>query len=242
MDRSRITGEEWEAFLEVADRLRIPVRDLLGEDVRFSVLEAAAHQLGRAVAQETAERLAGARAERAEVAYDCPTCGKRCPVAHKRSTTASRGPRSSGIGQRVPSILSKSVRPPWVTTTALANGSLTALARISTVQPPKSGYRWRPWDKTESPYASSRERHADVSPLARANETQRSVHPAEGAANAPRGAARGGGRDGRRDGRGEGEKGRGRPTGGAGLRTTGLREPRDQPPGRLRRWWWKVDG
>jgi hypothetical protein len=83
MNRPRITGEEWEAFLGVADRLGIRVRDLLGEDVRFSDLEAAAHQFGRAVAQETTERLAGARAQRAAAAYNCPTCGRRCPVTHK---------------------------------------------------------------------------------------------------------------------------------------------------------------
>lgn len=82
MDRPRITGEEWGTFLGVADRLGIPVRDLLREDVRFSDLEAAAHQFGRALAQETTEKLAGARAERAEAAYNCPTCGQRCPVTH----------------------------------------------------------------------------------------------------------------------------------------------------------------
>lgn len=83
MDRPRITEQEWETFLGVGDRLGIPVRELLNKDVRFSVLEAAAHQFGRAVAQETTERLAGARAERAEAAYNCPTCGMRCPVTHK---------------------------------------------------------------------------------------------------------------------------------------------------------------
>jgi hypothetical protein len=83
MDEPKVTEQEWETFLGIADRLKIPVRELLQKDVRFSVLEAAAHQFGRALARETTERLAGARAERAEVAYDCPACGRRCPVTHK---------------------------------------------------------------------------------------------------------------------------------------------------------------
>jgi len=95
MDRPRVTEQEWETFLGVADRLEIPVRELLQKDVRFSVLEAAAHQFGRALARETTERLAGARAERAEVAYNCPTCGRRCPVAHKeRDLETLDGPAS----------------------------------------------------------------------------------------------------------------------------------------------------
>jgi len=84
MDRPKVTEQEWETFLGMADRLEIPVRELLEKDVRFSVLEAAAHQFGRAVARETTERLTGARAERAEVAYNCPTCELRCPVTHKQ--------------------------------------------------------------------------------------------------------------------------------------------------------------
>jgi hypothetical protein len=83
MDQPRITGQEWETFLRVADRLEIPVRDLLNQDVRFSDFERAAHQFGRAVAQETTERLARARAERSEKASACPTCGRRCPVVHQ---------------------------------------------------------------------------------------------------------------------------------------------------------------
>lgn len=83
MDRRKVTEQEWETFLGIADRLGIPLRGLLQEDVRFSVLEAAAHRFGRAMARETTERLVEARTERAEGAYDCPACGQRCRVAHK---------------------------------------------------------------------------------------------------------------------------------------------------------------
>jgi hypothetical protein len=38
MTRAKITEQEWEAFLGVADRLGIDVRGLLEEDVRFHVL------------------------------------------------------------------------------------------------------------------------------------------------------------------------------------------------------------
>ena len=64
MTNGKITEQEWEVFLGVADRLGMDVRTLLKEDVRFHDLEAAGHALGRAVAQATTEWLAFARAER----------------------------------------------------------------------------------------------------------------------------------------------------------------------------------
>ena len=83
MARARLTEQEWETFLGLADRLGIDVRGLLKEDVRFHVLESAGHALGRAVAQATTERLTLARAERLAGPQPCPTCGRRCPVVHR---------------------------------------------------------------------------------------------------------------------------------------------------------------
>jgi len=83
MAKGKITEQEWEVFLGVADRLGMDVRTLLKEDVRFHDLEAAGHALGRAVAQATTERLAFARAERLTGPQPCPTCGRRCPLVHK---------------------------------------------------------------------------------------------------------------------------------------------------------------
>jgi hypothetical protein len=84
MAQAKITEEEWEVFLGVADRLGIEVRDLLKEDVRFTALEAAGHRLGRAVAQATTELLAFTRAERITGPQPCPTCGRLCALAHQR--------------------------------------------------------------------------------------------------------------------------------------------------------------
>ena len=83
MARMKISEQEWEAFLGVADRLGIDVRGLLEEDVRFHVLESAGHALGRVVAQATTERLALTRAERLSGPQPCPTCGRRCPLVHR---------------------------------------------------------------------------------------------------------------------------------------------------------------
>ena len=41
MAREKISDQEWEVFLGVADRLGIDIRPLLDEDVRFHVLESA---------------------------------------------------------------------------------------------------------------------------------------------------------------------------------------------------------
>ena len=83
MTRVKISEQEWETFVGVADRLGIDVRGLLQKDVRFSVLESVGHALGRAVAQETTERLALARAQRITEPQPCPTCERRWPVVYE---------------------------------------------------------------------------------------------------------------------------------------------------------------
>jgi hypothetical protein len=83
MVQARISEQEWETFLGVADRLEINVRALLQEDVRFHVLESAGHALGRAVARATTERLALARAERLTEPQPCPSCGQPAPVVDR---------------------------------------------------------------------------------------------------------------------------------------------------------------
>ena len=84
MARTKISEQEWQTFLDVADRLEIPVRGLLSEDVRFQVMEAAGHQLGRAVARIATERLTLARAKRVTGLQPCPTCGRQCPLVHRQ--------------------------------------------------------------------------------------------------------------------------------------------------------------
>lgn len=84
MQSEKVSEKEWQSFLDVADRLEIPVRVLLEKDVRFAEMEAAGHQLGRAVARIATERLALARAERMTDAQCCPTCGKRRPLRHRK--------------------------------------------------------------------------------------------------------------------------------------------------------------
>jgi len=83
MARVKLSQQEWETFLALADRLEIDVRDLLMRDVPFHVLEAAGHALGRAAAQATTERLTLARAERLCEPQSCPTCGRQCPLLHR---------------------------------------------------------------------------------------------------------------------------------------------------------------
>lgn len=89
MTRARISEQEWETFVDVADRLGVNVRSLLREDARFSVLEAASHALGRAIAQETTERLALACAQRITEPQPCPTCEQRCPVVYQERELAT---------------------------------------------------------------------------------------------------------------------------------------------------------
>lgn len=83
MNKAKVTEQEWETFLAIADRLGIPVRSLMLEDVRFTDLESAGHRLGRAVAQATTERLAFSRASRLTGPQPCPTCGRQCPLVKK---------------------------------------------------------------------------------------------------------------------------------------------------------------
>jgi len=83
MARARISEQDWETFLKVADAMEIDVRGLLKRDVPFRELEAAGHQLGQAIARATTERLSLARAERLTGAQPCPTCKQMCPLDHK---------------------------------------------------------------------------------------------------------------------------------------------------------------
>ena len=93
MARAGISEQDWEVFVRVAGQLEIDMRDLLQRDVPFREMEAAGHELGRAVAQVTTERLSLARAQRLTEAQTCPTCGKSCPVAYEeRDFTTGDGP------------------------------------------------------------------------------------------------------------------------------------------------------
>jgi len=83
MVQAKISEQEWETFVGMADRLGINVRALLKEDVQFHVLESAGHALGRAVAQGATERLTLARAERLSGPQPCPTCDRQCPLVHR---------------------------------------------------------------------------------------------------------------------------------------------------------------
>ncbi|MGH9496064.1 MAG: hypothetical protein ACRD3B_13780 [Candidatus Sulfotelmatobacter sp.] len=82
MPHVKVSDEEWQTFMSIADRLQIPVREMMEAEVRFSAIEAAGHQLGRAVAQITTERLTLLQAERLTGAQPCPTCGQQCPLVH----------------------------------------------------------------------------------------------------------------------------------------------------------------
>ena len=83
MAKEKLSEQEWETFLGLADRLGIDLRTLPKEGVRFHALEAAGHALGRAVAQATTERLAFRCAERLTGPQPCPTCGHACPLIHQ---------------------------------------------------------------------------------------------------------------------------------------------------------------
>ncbi len=84
MAKAKITEQEWQAFLGVANRLGIDIGGLLKEEVRFTKLEAAGHELGRAVAQATTERLTLTRAEQITGPQPCPTCGRLCKLGHRQ--------------------------------------------------------------------------------------------------------------------------------------------------------------
>lgn len=93
MARTKVSEEEWEVFLGLADRLGIKARELFREGGRFHVLESAGHELGRAIAQAATERLALAQADRLTESQACPTCGQRCPVVHQeRELETGDGP------------------------------------------------------------------------------------------------------------------------------------------------------
>lgn len=83
MARGKLNEHEWQTFLSLADRLEIPVRELLSQKVRFTELEMAGHRLGRAVAQFTTERLTLARAEQLTGPQPCPSCGQGCSLEHR---------------------------------------------------------------------------------------------------------------------------------------------------------------
>jgi hypothetical protein len=83
MTVDKLSEQEWQTFLGLADRLGIPVRSLLEDDVRFTEMEAAGHRLGRAVARFATERMVFARAERMIEAQVCPTCFRQCPLTHR---------------------------------------------------------------------------------------------------------------------------------------------------------------
>jgi hypothetical protein len=83
MARAKISDHEWQMLLSLADRLQIPVRQRQEEAVRFSAIEAAGHELGRAVARIATERLASAQAERMSGSQPCPSCSLLCPLDHR---------------------------------------------------------------------------------------------------------------------------------------------------------------
>ena len=92
MARTKLTEQEWETFLRLGERLGIPVRELLGQQVRFTEMESAGHQLGRAVAQLATERLSWVRAGRMTGCQARPTCGKGAPlVARGRALPGRAG-------------------------------------------------------------------------------------------------------------------------------------------------------
>ena len=93
MPKAKLTEQEWETFVALADRLGIQVRELLREGGRFHVLESAGHALGRAIAQAATERLAVAQADRLNEPQTCPSCGQRCLVVHReRELETGDGP------------------------------------------------------------------------------------------------------------------------------------------------------
>lgn len=89
MARTKLTEQEWETFLKVAERLGIPMRELPDKQGRFTELEWSGHCLGRAIAQAATERLAGERAEQMVQQQGCPTCGARCSVVHREREFAT---------------------------------------------------------------------------------------------------------------------------------------------------------
>lgn len=83
MAQAKLTAQEWETFLELAERLGVDVRGLVNRNVRFTELESAGHKFGRRVAQVTTETLALLTAERMTEPQNCPDCGQRSPVVNR---------------------------------------------------------------------------------------------------------------------------------------------------------------
>lgn len=93
MASQRVSESEWETFLGVADRLKIPVRELLAGQPNFTQMELAGHRLGQAVAQVATERMSLARAGQMTEPQPCPTCGEVCALQQQeRELTTIDGP------------------------------------------------------------------------------------------------------------------------------------------------------
>ena len=84
MTQGKLTAQEWETFLGLAERLGVDVRGVMNRNVRFTEMELAGHRLGRLVAQKTTETLALLAAERITAPQPCPTCGCRSPVVNRQ--------------------------------------------------------------------------------------------------------------------------------------------------------------
>lgn len=102
MARAKLSEQEWQTFLVLADRLEIPVRALLDTEVRFTALEAAGHKFGRAVAQVTTERLALARAQRLTGASAVPDVRTSMPVGSSRARVGDDRRAAGFSGSRLP--------------------------------------------------------------------------------------------------------------------------------------------
>jgi hypothetical protein len=83
MARAKLSPQEWETFLELADRVGIDLSAFPNRQVRFTELESAGHRLGRAVAQLTTETLSLLAAARIQEPQPCPTCGQLAAVGHE---------------------------------------------------------------------------------------------------------------------------------------------------------------
>lgn len=93
MARQQVSEAEWQTFLNLADRLEIPVRELLQGKPRFTEMESAGHRLGQAVAQVATERMSLARAGQMTAPQPCPTCGQVCELRQQeRELTTIDGP------------------------------------------------------------------------------------------------------------------------------------------------------
>jgi hypothetical protein len=93
MANAKLTEQEWGVFVELAARLGIDLGGLPAGEVRFSTLESIGHQIGRAVAQRTTEKLTLLTAEQLTGPQPCPTCGRSCAIGYReRSLETIDGP------------------------------------------------------------------------------------------------------------------------------------------------------